>query len=151
MPHLLRVLRAVALPVLVAVAAACSLSEEPTSPETLRRQADQVRPMHFTAEPVNACPQVAQVLSWCARGPNFHYRCALASDNANATLTGTLEAVVRADTILVIDFHRAANGNGSSATLYQSEGMLIPDYAPLIESNLNNPDCRRGGRGGLFG
>jgi len=150
MPCLSRFPRALApLALAVSTVTACSLTEDPTSPETLRRQAEQVHMLHFAMPPANACPHIAQMLSWCANGPSYHYRCTIAADNSRATLTGTLEAVVRADTFLVIDFNR--EGGGSSATLHQNGGMLRPDFAPLIETNLNNPDCRRGGRGAPFG
>ncbi len=97
------------LPVILASALAlggCSLVSPDRTPEEARANADRRVSLRTAVSPANACPKVARMLSWCARGPNYHYRCNITPNGARAELVGELEAVFRTETFLVVDFTR---------------------------------------------
>ncbi|WP_231376263.1 hypothetical protein [Magnetospirillum fulvum] len=117
----------------------CSMVSPDHSPEALRANAEVIKTIHMGVSPAAACPRAARMMSWCANGPNYHYRCVIASDNNRAVLTGTLEAVFHAEVFLVADFTRSEGG--STATVYQHTGVMIPDYTALIETRINDREC----------
>lgn len=119
----------------------CSLVTPDRTPEEARANADQKVTLRTNVSPANACPKVARMLSWCARGPNYHYRCNIAPNNSSAELVGELEAVFRTETFLVVDFVR--KGSNTDVTIHQRDGVLIYEYPPLIEKHLaGSLDCR---------
>lgn len=119
----------------------CSLVSPDRTPEEARANAERRVTLRTGMSPADACAKVARVLSWCARGPNYHYRCTTALGGARSELVGELEAVYRVETFLVIDFLR--KGADTELTLYQREGMLIHDFPPMVEKYLaGSLDCR---------
>lgn len=119
----------------------CSLVTPDRTPEEARANADRKVSLRTNVSPSNACPKVARMLSWCARGPNYHYRCTIAPNGSRAELIGELEAVFRAETLLVVDFVR--KGNDTEVTVHQRDSVLVYDYPPLIEKQLaGSLDCR---------
>ncbi|KIL98231.1 hypothetical protein CCC_01292 [Paramagnetospirillum magnetotacticum MS-1] len=120
---------------------ACSLVTPDRSAEEARANADIRVGLHTAMTPANACPKVARMLSWCARGPNYHYRCNTTPNGSRAELVGELEAVFRTETFLVVDFIR--KGNETDVAVQQRQSRLIYDYPPLIEKHLaGSLDCR---------
>lgn len=130
---------ALALAAFVLALSGCAVISPDHSPEALRANAEVTRTLHLGMSPAAACPRLARIMSWCANGPNYHYRCLIAPDNSRAVLTGTLEAVFHAEVFLAIDFVRA--DGGTTATLYQHTGVMLPDYSELIETRLNDREC----------
>ncbi|EME68733.1 hypothetical protein H261_16942 [Paramagnetospirillum caucaseum] len=132
------------LPVILASALAlggCSLVTPDRTAEDLRANADTRTALRTAMTPANACPKVARMLSWCARGPNYHYRCQTALNGSRSELVGTLEAIFRTETLLVVDFVR--KGNETEVNVQQRDGVLIYEYTPLIEKHLaGSLDCR---------
>lgn len=132
------------LPLIVATTlalGACSLVTPDVTPDEARANAEKRVTLHTAMPPSNACAKVARMLSWCARGPNFHYRCTTSLNGSKTELDGVLEAIFRTETFLVVDFTR--KGSDTEATLYQRDGVLIYDYPPLIEGYLAGTlDCR---------
>jgi len=118
---------------------ACSVVSPDQSPAALRANAEEVKTIHLALSPASACPRLARIMSWCANGPNYHYRCAIADGNNSAVLTGTLEAVFHSEIFLVTDFVR--DEGGTTATIYQRKGVMLPDYPELIETRLNDREC----------
>lgn len=117
----------------------CAVVSPDDSPEALRANAEVIKTIHLGMSPAAACPRLARVMSWCANGPNYHYRCVIAPDNSRAVLTGTLEAVFHAEMFLVADLTRSESG--AVATVYQHTGVMIPDYTALIETRINDREC----------
>ncbi|CCG39787.1 hypothetical protein [Magnetospirillum molischianum] len=122
------------------VLSACSVVSPEHSPDSLRANAEVIKTIHLGMSPAAACPRLARMMSWCATGPNYHYRCAIVDDNSRAVLTGTLEAVFHAEIFLVTDFVR--DEGGTTATIYQHKGMMIPNFPELVETRLNDRECR---------
>jgi len=132
------------LPVILIVAlglGGCSLVTPDRTADEARSNADHKVSLRTAMTPANACPKVARMLSWCARGPNYHYRCNTTPNGSRAELVGELEAVFRTETFLVVDFIR--KGNETEVITYQRDSVLIYDYPPLIEKHLaGSLDCR---------
>jgi hypothetical protein len=128
-----------ALVALALVLSGCSVVSPDHSPDALRANAEVIKTIHLGLSPAAACPRLARVMSWCANGPNYHYRCVIADDNSRAVLTGTLEAVFHAEVFLVGDFVRSEGG--TAATIYQHTGVMLPDYSELIQTRLNDREC----------
>jgi hypothetical protein len=125
----------------VLILGGCSLITPDRTPEEARANADRTVSLRTNSPPGNICSKVARMLSWCARGPNFHYRCSIAPNGGRAELTGELEAVFRTETFLVVDFVR--KGNETDVTVFQRDSVLIYEYPPLIEKHLaGSLDCR---------
>ncbi|ARJ66783.1 hypothetical protein WV31_14435 [Magnetospirillum sp. ME-1] len=119
----------------------CSLVTPDRTPEEARANADRKVSLRTNVSPSNACPKVARMLSWCARGPNYHYRCNIAANGNRAELVGELEAVFRTETFLVVDFLRKSSD--TEVTIHQRDSVLVYDYPPLIEKHLaGSLDCR---------
>jgi hypothetical protein len=119
----------------------CSLITPDRTPEEARANADHKVGLRTNVTPGNICPKVARMLSWCARGPNYHYRCNIAPNGSRAELVGELEAVFSTETFLVVDFAR--KGNETDVTVFQRDSVLIYEYPPLIEKFLaGSLDCR---------
>lgn len=119
----------------------CSLVTPDRTPEEARANADRKVSLRTNVSPSNACPKVARMLSWCARGPNYHYRCNITANGSRAELVGELEAVFRTETFLVVDFLRKLSE--TEVTIHQRDSVLVYDYAPLIEKHLaGSLDCR---------
>ncbi|WP_148207250.1 hypothetical protein [Paramagnetospirillum magneticum] len=119
----------------------CSLITPDRTAEEARANADKRVSLRTALTPANACPKVARMLSWCARGPNYHYRCNTSLNGNRAELVGELEAVFRTETFLVVDFIR--KGGETEVAVHQRESSLIYDYPPLIEKHLaGSLDCR---------
>lgn len=119
----------------------CSLVTPDRTPDEARANADRRVTLRTGMTPADACAKVARVLSWCARGPNYHYRCSTAPGGSRSELVGELEAVYRVETFLVIDFRR--KGSDTELTLHQRDGILVYDFPPLVEKYLaGSLDCR---------
>lgn len=119
----------------------CSLVTPDRSPDEARANADKRVTLRTALTPSNACAKVARMLSWCARGPNYHYRCQTLPAGGRSELVGELEAVFRTETFLVIDFTR--KGAETEAVVQQRDGVLVYDYPPLVEGYLSGSlDCR---------
>jgi hypothetical protein len=121
---------------------ACSMVTPDTTPDEARANAERKVTLRTTAVPGNACAKVARLLSWCARGPSYHYRCTTNLNGSRSELVGELEAVFRTETFLVVDFLR--KGNETEATLYQRDSVLLHDYPPMVEGALAGTlDCKQ--------
>ena len=121
----------------------CALVSPDESADDLRAHADRKITQKISLSPANACAKVARVLSWCARGPNYHYRCNTNLNSSRSELIGVLEAVYRTEVFLVVDF--AKHGTDTDMTIQQRDSMLIYDYPPMIEKYLSgNLDCQPG-------
>lgn len=121
----------------------CTMVSDARSPTALREGAESHTTMMIAMSPANACPRIARMLSWCATGPNYHYRCLIAPDDETAELTGNFEPVFRTEVFLVVDFVRVGSSS-SQATIHQNQGMLTRDYGAMIEKFLTRPDCQPG-------
>ncbi|MBI3444173.1 MAG: hypothetical protein HY055_02110 [Magnetospirillum sp.] len=121
----------------------CSLVSPDKTADELRANADRHVSQRIALSPTNACAKVARMLSWCARGPNYHYRCSTIPNGSRSELTGVLEAVYRSEVFLVVDFVKA--GSDTDMIIHQRESMLIYDYPPMIETYLSGKlDCQPG-------
>ena len=119
----------------------CSLITPDRTADDVRANADRRVNLRSAVTPANACPKVARMLAWCARGPNYHYRCNTTPNGSRSELVGELEAVFRTETFLVVDFVR--KGNDTEVTVHQRESVLLYDYPPMIEKHLaGSLDCR---------
>jgi hypothetical protein len=132
------------LPVILVVGltlGGCSLVTPDRTPDEARANAEKRVSLRTALSPSNACAKVARMLSWCARGPNYHYRCNTLPAGGRSELVGELEAVFRTETFLVIDFAR--KGGETEALVQQRDSVLVYDYPPLIEGYLSGSlDCR---------
>lgn len=127
--------RIAALTVLVFLGG-CAFVSHDQSVEALLANADTRTSFQVAAVPGQACPKAARMLSWCAGGPNFHYRCNISQDGGRAELVGILEAIYRTEYFMVTEFVRG--GSDSTVTVHQHDGVLIYDYAPMIEKYFGN-------------
>lgn len=112
-------------------ASGCAIISEDQSAEALKANAETHVSFQIAVQPGAACAKAARRLMWCAGGPNFHYYCNTSPDGNRAELSGTLEAVYRSEFFMVTEFVRS--GNDSMVTVHQHDGVLVYDYAPLIE------------------
>lgn len=133
------------LPVTLAlglVLGGCSLVTPDRTADDVRANADRRVSLRTPQSPSNACAKVARMLSWCARGPSYHYRCNTLPTGSRAELVGELEAVFRTETFLVVDFAR--KGSETEAVIQQRDSMLLYDYPPLVEGYLSGTlECRQ--------
>jgi hypothetical protein len=121
-----------ALLVAALAAGGCAVISSDETAEALRANADVRYGFTTAAAPGAACMNAAKMLSWCATGPNYHYRCNIAADDSKAELSGVFEAVYRAEFLVLVDFKKAPGG-GATATSYQRASMLVRDYGPMID------------------
>lgn len=131
------------LPMVMVVVAlgGCSFVSPDRSVQATRANAERQTSFRISLPPDQACAKTARMLMWCAGGLGFHYRCDSQSGNARSELNGTMEAVVRTEYFLVVEFLRA--GSDTAVTVRQRDALLLTDYGTLIDKYFQNKsDCQ---------
>ncbi|TAN61530.1 MAG: hypothetical protein EPN20_12285 [Magnetospirillum sp.] len=122
------------VPLLAAVlgVGGCAFISSDQTAEALKANADKHASFQIAVSPTLACPKAARMLSWCAGGPNYHYRCHTSGDGSRAELSGTLEAIYRTEYFMVTEFVKG--GGDTTVTVHQHDSVLVYDYAPMMEA-----------------